>query len=74
MSEKEDYRAKLWTMAIMEEVGEQKKQNGKKVLGLVGRGIAAGVSLLFRAIAVFVTTAVGLCIAVCKFCFGFFFH
>lgn len=74
MSEKDDYRAKLWTLAITEEAGEQKKYTGKNVLGATTRGIGKCVSFLLHAIAVFVTTAIGLCFAVCKLCFGFFFH
>lgn len=66
----EEARRKLWELAEQEE----RKQQNINVVGTVAKGTGKIFSLLLRGAVLFVTTAVGLCIAICKMCFGFFFR
>jgi len=73
MSKKDDeIRSRLWALAMMEEVNKKKSPAG--ILGGAAKGVGKIFSVLLRGIVFLFTAAIGLCVAVCKLCFGFFFR
>lgn len=73
MSKKDDeMRSRLWALAMMEEANKKKSPVG--ILGGAAKGVGKFFGVILRGIALLFTTAIGLCAAVCKICFGFFFR
>lgn len=73
MSKKDDkMRSRLWALAMMEEANKKKSPSG--MLGGAAKGVGKIFLVLLKGVTVFFTAAIGLCVAVCKLCFGFFFR
>jgi len=73
MSKKDDeMRSRLWALAMMEEANKKKSPAG--ILGGAAKGAGKIFSVLLRGIAFLFTAAIGLCVSICKLCFGFFFQ